>query len=64
MKTRKVRVGDRMVTWFPSPWDEEVPIRVEFKVVRKEGRLFCEGIKTNEFDDWLTEFNHLELIKL
>ena len=53
-----------MRTWMSAPWDEQVPIERTFKVEREPGvGWMCKGEKSNDEDDLLKHFRHLEIQK-
>ena len=61
---KAIREGDTLEGYFAAPWDEEVCITRRFLVVKDPGgRWFCEGIESNDEDDWLATFKYLEVVK-
>ncbi len=61
---KTIREGDTVGTWMTAPWDEEVPIFRTFKVEREPGvGWMCKGEQSNDEDDRLKHFKHLEIQK-
>lgn len=52
--------GDILQGTFTAPWDEQVWITRRFRVVKDEiGRWLCDGIESNDENDWLSSFKNL-----
>lgn len=50
MKEREVKEGDTVEVYGPAPWDDEIPMRITGKIVKRDNVLWFEGIETNEYD--------------
>jgi|GEM_PF-6667117 hypothetical protein len=58
---KPIREGNVLEGYFTAPWDDQWPIKRQFRVVKQNGRWFCEGIESGDEDDWLKNFKHLEV---
>lgn len=58
---RRIYEGDKVSAWLSAPWDSEQPIE-RFFIVRKEGgQWFCDGVESNDENNFLKEFTTLEV---
>jgi hypothetical protein len=61
---KPIREGDILKGDFSAPWDEQVWITRRFKVVKDpSGRWLCDGLISNDENDWLSKFSSLEIVK-
>jgi hypothetical protein len=54
-KGKEIHEGDKLRGLFSAPWDEEQFIELEFIIVWNNGNWWCEGIKSQIEDDYLSE---------
>lgn len=47
----KSKVGDKVERWVSAPWDEEQPIKITGKIVKRGKELWFEGDESNNWDE-------------